>query len=184
MHAEANLSLYAPLSNALSSEVHVDQSTVDNGAVKTASRDFAARQYQNAVINSAMGFEYAVTPEIAALGGLGTDFSASGRLTPQSLPTVGLFTADRINRGMVSMGIGSHGKSTEIIFGTQLAVGWGHAYAVNSLVLPSSIAVIDVKTYSAIFIIAGSADLHALGEAVKGVEHIVVPKTKEKEPEK
>jgi hypothetical protein len=93
------------------------------------------------------------------------------------LPAIGTFTGERTSRAVLSLGLGSHGKTTEILFGPQLAWGRGKAYAANSLVFPNQIATVDLNTYSVIFIIAGSADLRAIEEAVKGVEHVVVPKT-------
>jgi hypothetical protein len=173
---EVNSSFYPPNPGALSTNVHVDETTADNGKAVLRGRDFTTTIDADALVNSAMGLEYFWSPEISVLGGLSSDFSAAQRLSPVSLPAIGTFTSERVNRAVLSLGIGSHGKTTEVLFGPQLAYGWGKAFAVNSLVLPNQIAVVDLNTYSVIFIIAGSADLRAIEEAVKGVQHVVDPK--------
>jgi hypothetical protein len=155
--------------------MHVEESTIESGVTLSRVRDFTATQRAQTVVNSAMGFEYAVSPLISVLGGVATDFSSADRLAPQDLPAIGLFSEERVHRTTVSGGIGSHGKTAEVLFGAQLGYGWGKAYALNSLVVPNQLAVVDLRTYSGILIIAGSADLRAIGEMAKGVEQVVVP---------
>jgi hypothetical protein len=178
VRVETNVSVYAPTSPSISSNIHVDQTTADAAGVHVRPRDFTVGLNANAVVNSAMGFEYDVTRELSVLGGLATDFSAGDRITPVTLPALGTFTEARENRAILSTGIASRGSTAEILFGFQFGYGWGKAYAADTLAQPASLGVVDMRTYSAIAIIGGSADLRAIEEAVKGVQRAVVPPKK------
>ncbi len=178
VRVETNVSLYAPSDPSIAANIHADDRVTDGKTVQLRPRDFTVGLSANPVVNAAMGFEYNVTRDLSVLGGLATDFSAGDRLSPVTLPALGTFTESREHRGIVSTGLASHGSTAEILFGFQFGYGWGKAYAVNSLVAPSTLGVVDVRTYSAIAIIGGSADLRAIEEAVKGVERVVVPRKK------
>lgn len=178
VRVETNVSIYAPSNPSLSASIHADDTSTDGKTVHLRPRDFTVGLNANTVVNSAMGFEYDVTRDLSVLGGLATDFSAGDRLSPVNLPALGTFTESRENRAILSTGIASRGKTAEILFGFQLGYGWGKAYAVDSLVQPATLGVVDVRTYSAIAIIGGSADLRAIEDAVKGVQRAVVPPKK------
>ncbi len=178
VRVETNVSVYAPSNPSLSANIHADDTITDGNTVRVRPRDFTVGLNANAVVNAAMGFEYGVSRDLSVLGGLATDFSAGDRLSPVTLPALGTFTESREHRAIMSTGLASHGNTAEILFGFQFGYGWGKAYAVDSLVQPSSLGVVDVRNYSAIAIIGGSADLRAIEDAVKGVERAVVPKIK------
>lgn len=176
LRVETNLVAYAPWRDALTADLHVDEIVGGPGGVTTSGRDVVARERARAVLNSAMGFEYTWTPGTSLLGGVATDFSAAERLAPRALPTIDLLHQDQVSRAIGSAGVRWHGKTAEILLGAQLAYGWGKAYALNDFVVPSRLEVVDLRTYSGVFIIGGSADLRAFGEAVRDVERAVVPK--------
>ena len=175
LRIETNLFLYAPWNRALSADLHVDETVAGGGATYASSRDVSFRQRSNPVLNSAVGLEYAWTQGTSVLAGLATDFSAADRLSPRPLPTLGLFTQERVNRASASGGVRWHGRTAEILLGAQLAYGWGKAYALNAFVVPNTLELVNLHAYSAVFIVGGSADLRAFGDVVRDVERAVVP---------
>jgi hypothetical protein len=178
VRVETNVSVYAPSNPSLNAAIHADDTTMTGNNVQVHSRDFQVGLNANTVINSAMGFEYLISRDLSVLGGLATDFSAGDRLSTVSLPALGTFTESRESRAILSTGLASHTGTAEILFGFQFGYGWGKAYAVDTLAQPATLGVVDVKTYSAIAIIGGSADLRAIEDAMKGVQRAVVPPKK------
>jgi len=172
---EVNQTLFVPQGSSLSANVQEDTVTVANGASSSVPGVASFRERTGAVVDSAVGLEYFLTPTLSVLGGMSTDFSASPPLPATIQPSLGTFYQERMQRALVSLGVGSYGDATELLLGTQLGYGWGKALAVDGFVLPNEFATVNKSIYSAIFIIGGNVSLDALQRTLVKMQHLVIP---------
>jgi hypothetical protein len=175
LKVEADTTYYFPRGRALAADLHVDTTTVTNGALHQAAEDRAFADGARPVVDTALGVEYFVLSSLSVLGGVSTDISRVRSIT--LAPSVGTFQEARISRLAVSFGLGSYGDAGTVLFGTQLSMGWGQALAVNPYTLPNGYAAVDAQTFGAMLVVAGSTNLRALRGAVESVEELVRPKT-------
>ena len=169
---ETDASFYFPRDEATRAELHVTQLASQNGSpASSKSFDAVYAERVDPVLNSAFGVEYYLRPSISVLGGVSTDFSAVARLTAQ--PTLGAVALSQQHRVAASLGIGSYGDGSELLFGTELSYGWGQAYAVNQYVLPNQFSVVDQSTFAVLLVVAGSTSLSTLKRTVTNLTHIV-----------
>ena len=75
-----------------------------------------------------------------------------------------------------TLGLGSYGNGTELLFGTELSYGWGKSFAVDNYVLPNSLALVTASTFTVMLVIAGSTSLSTIRSAVDRLGATIVPK--------
>ena len=78
-----------------------------------------------------------------------------------------------MDRVTASLGIGSYGDGNQLLLGTQLSYGWGKSIAVNPYTSPQTLALVDQKTFGAMFVIAGSVSLSAFKRTLKDLGSVV-----------
>jgi hypothetical protein len=154
----------------LGTQLHVT-STALGGTAASGSYDATYSVPSRAIANVAAGAEYFVVPDFSVVGGVSTNLSLQGPLSPSQ--TLGNMAQSRMSSVSLSFGIGSYGGAGDLLIGAQLGYGWGQAVAVNPYVLPNDWAVVDTQTYSAMLIFAGATNLRALGRAVERVQDVV-----------
>jgi hypothetical protein len=128
-------------------------------------------------VDAAIGAEYFVSPGFSFLGGASTDFTTLAPLP--SAPSVGTLAESRTERVTGSFGIGSYGDGSELLMGLELSYAWGRAIAVDPFVEPTSLALVDQHTWTAMFVIAGSASLSAFRRTLRDLGRVVrIPEAK------
>lgn len=128
-------------------------------------------------VDAAVGAEYFVSPGFSFLGGASTDFTTLAPLP--SSPPVGTLAESRTERVTGSFGIGSYGDGSELLMGLELSYAWGRSIAVDPFVEPTSLALVDQHTWTAMFVIAGSASLSAFRRTLRDLGRVVrIPEPK------
>ena len=122
-------------------------------------------------VDAAIGAEYFVSPGFSFLGGASTDFTTLAPLP--SSPPVGTLAESRTERVTGSFGIGSYGDGSELLMGLELSYAWGRSIAVDPFVEPTSLALVDQHTWTAMFIVAGSASLSAFRRTLRDLGRVV-----------
>ncbi len=168
---ELDSSFYFALNPAIQSAAHVDELSVNGAAATTRSFDAIYDVRAKPTLNVSAGGEYFIAPTFSAMAGVSTDLTAIPAL--DTSVSLGNFYKDRMNRVMLSAGIGSYTDSGDLLVGTQLLYGWGQSLAENPYVVPNAYAVIDARQYGVMLILAGSRNLKALGRAVESVGDIL-----------
>lgn len=128
-------------------------------------------QRSKGVVSFAVGAELFMSPRISLLSGMSADVSGAPRGTLRG--TLFNYFGLRENRIAATLGVGTHGTTGELMFGTELGYGWGQRLAVNSYQLPPVIGTAEFSTYQIMFIIAGSTSLRAIRKAVEDVKSVV-----------
>lgn len=160
-------------SSGVATDLTSNSVTVLNGLATqlAASSSYAVRT--RPVLDTAVGAEYFVTPRFSVLGGARTSFTSIPALDTST--SVGSLVQARTNQVAVSTGVGSYGGGTDLLMGVQLSYAWGQALGVNPFVLPNAWATMDVSTYAAMLILAGTTDLAAMAKAVEKVKDVITP---------
>jgi hypothetical protein len=122
-------------------------------------------------VDAAIGAEYFVSPGFSFLGGASTDFTTLAPLP--SSPPVGTLAESRTERVTGSFGVGSYGDGSELLLGMELSYAWGRSIAVDPFLEPTSLALVDQHTWTAMFIIAGGASLSAFGRTLRDLGNVV-----------
>jgi hypothetical protein len=165
--AELNVSFHAPVARAY--EAEVSGSAVESRDGKITDRDvsLALSARSRGVVNIGVGGEVFLTPRISFLGGVSTDLSSvpKGALSQDPLAYYPAHT----NRVAASFGYGSHGEGGDLLIGGEFALGWGERLAVNPYQLPPRLDTADERSYSFLFVLAGSTSLKAIKRAVEDV---------------
>jgi hypothetical protein len=157
LRLECDVGAYLPLTDL----AHVDVQTNPNPPpVKS-----------QPAVDAAIGAEYFVSPGFSFLGGASTDFTTLAPLP--SSPPVGTLAESRTERVTGSFGIGSYGDGSELLMGLELSYAWGRSIAVDPFVEPTSLALVDQHTWTAMFIIAGSASLSAFRRTLRDLGRVV-----------
>ena len=157
LRLEGDVGAYLPLTDL----AHVD--------VQSAPNPPAVRSQP--AVDAAIGAEYFVSPGFSFLGGASTDFTTLAPLP--SSPPIGTLAESRTERVTGSFGIGSYGDGSELLLGMELSYAWGRSIAVDPFVEPTSLALVDQHTWTAMFIIAGSASLSAFRRTLRDLGRVV-----------
>jgi hypothetical protein len=168
---EVDGTYFLPLDRAISSEMHVDGTTVSNGAATSTAGDAVYSARARPVLDGAAGFEYFARPTLSILGGVSSDITNASDL--RTTATVGTFHQARISRLSLSTGLGSYGSGGTLLIGARFSMGWGQALAVNSYVVPNEYATVDARTYGVLLIIAGEASFRAIRGVVDSVGDVI-----------
>jgi hypothetical protein len=156
-----------PVQNVLTADLDVDTNTL---SVDGVTRERTKENYvvsSHVTVNPSIGMEYFLNSSFSVLAGLSANFSALPKLDPVS--SVGNLIQARTNHVNASLGVGSYWDGGELLFGVQLDYGFGQALAVNPYVLPNNWSVVDSKSYSLLFVIAGSTNLNAIVRVVTSI---------------
>jgi hypothetical protein len=175
LKVEANATFYAPLSSALSSTLHADAVAIDHGGATASATLGTFSERANAVLDSAFGVEYFVSPTLSVLSGFATDFTPVPQLSAERAPSVGQFYQERLERVAFSAGVGSYGGLGDLLLGAQLGYGWGKAYVVDSYVLPNELVLVDKSAFNVIFVVAGNASLATLERTFQKMRELIRP---------
>ena len=88
------------------------------------------------------------------------------------------YFSERTHRVAGSFGIGSHGDGGDLLFGTELGIGWGDRLAVNSYQLPPVLSTTAHNTIQLLFVVAGSTSLKSITRAVRDVRQVITEPAK------
>jgi hypothetical protein len=167
---ELDESFQLPIAS-IDSAVSGTTTSLMGSATTTTSFNAAYSVHEHPVANTALGAEYFLSTSFSVLGGASTSFSTLPALSPTI--SLGNLVQARSNSATASFGIGSYGGGGDLLVGAQFGYAWGQAMAVNPYVLPNDWAVVDMRSYSVMLILAGATDLRAIGRAVEKVEKAV-----------
>ncbi|HEY0465099.1 MAG TPA: hypothetical protein VGC79_12855 [Polyangiaceae bacterium] len=166
---EADASFTFGYYEGLASTMHVDSTSTVNNQLTTSSFQATYTARTLPTLNVAIGGEYFISQRLSVLGGLWTNLSQFGSLSPEPAPSLGNLVQGRAHRLGLSLGLGSYGDGGELLFGTQLGYGWGQTIVANLYSVPNDWSVVSSSNYSALFILAGSTNLRAIKSAIEGV---------------
>jgi hypothetical protein len=164
LRIEADLTYFFPLAAGLRSDLDV-RSVTQVGSVAT---DRTARETTEdrfvGVLDSAVGAEAFLSETISLLGGFATDFGALTRLGAD--PPLGSVATTREQRFVASLGLGSYGTGSELLFGAQLALSRGQALVADSFSVPGALAPVERNSTTVLFVVAGSTSLRQIRHAL------------------
>jgi len=172
---EANASFDFGRARAVGTTLSAENVSLTNGALDTTGFDATYSTRTQPTLNGSVGGEYFVTPRLSLLGGLFTNLSAVPKLEPKAVPSLGNLLQARQHRVGLSVGLGSYGAGGELLFGTQLGYGWGQMLAPNVYAAPGEWSVVDTRSFSALFVLAGNTNLRSIKRAIDGVRDAVTP---------
>jgi hypothetical protein len=169
---ELDASYDLPTSNVIQTSLSAVATTTTGTAVTMTASSPTFAVPVRPVLNLAAGEEYFVSPSFSVVGGASTNLSSVPPLSPTM--TLGNLVSSTTNTVSASLGIGSYGRRGDaLLVGFQLGYGWGEALTTNPYVVPNEWAVVSTQTYSAMIILAGATNLHAMGRALEKVESMV-----------
>jgi hypothetical protein len=171
MHVEGDATAYIPVTDLAHAEVQSGRTALAGGVASTSSFAQTLTVAGRPVVDAAVGMEWFLSPGFSLLGGANTDFSAIAPLAPS--PPIGTLVEARNHHAGLSLGLGSYGDGSELLFGTQLAFGWGKSIAVDPYVSPTQLALVDQRTFGAMLVIAGSVSLSAFKRTLQDLQTVV-----------
>ena len=171
---EVDATYYFPRTDARGAGVNINEVAVRNGVASNAGYALGISERENGIVNGAFGIEWFANKSISILGGASTDFSAVAPLP--STPSASSIAQSRMHRVATTLGIGSYGNGTELLFGSELSYAWGKSFAVDNYVLPTELALVTQNTVTVMLIIAGSTSLSTLRSTVDRLGATIVPK--------
>lgn len=166
---EVNATYFFPVAGAFASDVEVRALTSRGAQVDDTTARLATSARADGVLDSAVGAEWFVSDAISVLGGLATDFGASPRLAPD--PPLGAAITKREHRGVATLGVGSYGNGSELLFGAQLALAEGQALVADGVSTPGALVPVDQRTTTLLFVIAGSTSLSTIRRTLDDLRH-------------
>jgi hypothetical protein len=170
-HVEVDATTFLPVTDLARAEVQTNET---NQAGTTATSSSLARTLTVAgqpIVDAGLGLEWFTSPGLSVLGGVSTDFSAMKPLAAS--PPIGTLAETRTQRATLSLGLGSYGTGSELLFGTQLSCAWGKSIAVDPYASPAALTLVDSRTYGAMLIIAGSVSLTAFKRTLQDLQTMV-----------
>lgn len=173
---ELNVSYYFPQSSAYSAVMDGRVLDRNGAAINDQPTKVVLSQRTTGVLAIGIGGELYVGPKLSLLAGASTDISAvpDGQLSG----TLMNYFPERTHRIAGSFGIGSHGDGGDLLFGTELGIGWGDRLAVNSYQLPPALVTTGHNTIQLLFVIAGSTSLKSITRAVRDVRQVITEEPK------
>jgi hypothetical protein len=174
--AELNVGFYAPQAKAY--QASMQGRSLESGAGQTVDRaiDVQLGARSRGAVNLGLGGEVFLTPKISLLGGINTDISSVPKGTLGTDPLD--FHSGDTSRVAVSFGYGSHGEGGDLLIGSELSYGWGERLAVNAYQLPPRLDPTPTRTFSALFVLAGSTSIRAITRAVTDATKAIIAPTK------
>lgn len=170
---EVDATYYVPRTQARTASVKATEVTVRNDVASNATYDVTVAEPDDAIVNGAFGIEWFASPSISVLAGASTDFSAVSPL-PQS-PNVAAIAQSRVHRIAGTLGLGSYGEGSELLFGGELSYGWGRAFAVDNYLLPTQLSLVTQNNVQVMLIVAGAANLSTLRSTVDRLGKTIAP---------
>ncbi len=167
---ELDESLQVPM-GAIAASVNGSATTLTGTTATTTPLSAFYSVPEHMAWNTALGAEYFVSKSFSLVGGASTSLSTLPALSPTM--SLGNVVQAKTSSASASLGIGSYGAGADLLIGAQLGYAWGQAMAVNPYVLPNDWAVVDMRSYSVMLVLAGATDLRAIGRAVEKVENVV-----------
>ena len=168
---EVDATAYIPVTDLAHAGVQTSETNLVGSSATSTSFSRTLTVAGRPIVDAAVGLEWFTSPSLSLLGGLATDFSAMAPLSQS--PPIGTLAETRVQRATASFGVGSYGDGSELLFGTQLACGWGKSIAVDPYVSPAQLTLVDSRTYGAMLIIAGSVSLSAFKRTLQDLRTVV-----------
>jgi hypothetical protein len=166
---ELDVAFQLPLQRQLSTELIMTKSTLTPDGVERTSGPEKYEITGRPVINPSFGLEYFISSGLSLLTGVSANFSSLDPLQP--VRSVGNIALARINHIGGSLGIGSYWQGGELLFGLAFDYGFGRMVAVNPFVVPNTWSIVDVNTYTLLFVVAGSTSLNSIVRMVNAITH-------------
>ncbi|MGD0526456.1 MAG: hypothetical protein ABSE49_14995 [Polyangiaceae bacterium] len=170
-HVEADATTFLPVTDLARAEVQTTQTDLVGSTATSSSLARTLTVAGQPIVDAALGLEWFTSSGLSLLGGVSTDFSAMKPLAQS--PPIGTLAETRTQRATLSLGIGSYGSGSELLFGTQLSCAWGKSIAVDPYESPPSLTLVDSRTYGAMLIIAGSVSLTAFKRTLQDLQTVV-----------
>jgi hypothetical protein len=171
VHLEADATAFLPVTDLARAEVQTNQTSLVGTTATSSSLARTLTVAGQPLVDASLGVEWFTSSGLSLLGGVSTDFSAMKPLATS--PPVGTLAETRTQRAAVSVGIGSYGSGSELLFGTQLSCAWGKSIAVDPYESPATLTLVDSRTYGAMLIIAGSVSLTAFKRTLQDLQTVV-----------
>jgi len=168
---EADVNAYVPVTYLARADVQASQTAITGGAASLTSPAQTLTVSGRPVVDAGVGFETFLSPGFSLLFGARTDLSAVEPLLAS--PPIGSLEQARMQRVAGSLGLGSYGDGSELLFGTELSYGWGKSIAVDSFVSPPTLAVVQQRTFGAMLIIAGGVSLTSVKRTLRDLQNVV-----------
>lgn len=169
---EVDAALVIPAPTGFTASLSGTTSVLTGSAITATTFQSSVGVQEHLVVNPGIGAEYFLKPTISLVGGGSLNLTLQPPLSTSL--GVGNLVQERQSMATVSAGVGSYGRSGNLMLGVQLGYGWGQSLAPNPYVTPNQWTVVDTSTYSALVILAGSTSLRSLGRAVERIEHVIV----------
>ncbi len=145
---------------------------VDGGTATVNPQLATIRQQVRPVVNVGAGAEAYFSPDLSILGGVVTDFTGLPKFGP-SVASQTLFRS-RLNAVHASLGLSTHGKEGDLLFGVRGTYAKGQVLALSAEAADAALVPLDQTAWSVAFIISGRIDLVHLVDAVRGVQESVL----------
>lgn len=168
---EADMNAYIPVTYLARADVQASQTVVTGGAATLSTPAQTLTVSGRPIVDAGLGFETFLSPGFSLLFGGRTDLSAVDPL-PAS-PPIGTLAQTRMQRVAGSFGLGSYGDGSELLFGTELSFGWGKSIAVDSLVSPPALALVQQRTFGAMLVVAGGVSLTSVKRTLRDLQNVV-----------
>lgn len=169
LHLQLDTTVFFPKAEAFVSEADVRTIASSGGAASDTTSRTRAVVGADTVVDTGLGAELFVSPDISVLGGLATDFGATPRL--DASPPLGSVAITREDRLLASFGIGSYGSGTELLFGLQFAAARGEVLVADSFAAPADLAPAKQSSYTVLFVVAGSTSLTTIRRTFEDIRH-------------
>jgi hypothetical protein len=168
---EVDVSVGIPHDTPFDAPTKGTQTVNQGGTVTPSAASLLLGERKTGLLHVALGMEGYLSRSISLLGGVGTSVTFQN--------DVGGVLPTRQTRIATSFGLASHGEGGDLLIGTEFSVSWGKTLAVNPYQLPPDVLPIDIVGFRALFVLAGSTSLKAIGRAVTDV--VIDPVRREQE---
>ncbi len=171
VRVEGDASLYVPVTYLEQANLQTTQTVSGPKGTTSTSSPSTLEVDGRPLVDAAVGLETFLSSRLSLLTGASLDMSPLGPL-PQR-PQIGTLEQTRMERAALSIGMGSYGDGSELLFGTELSYAWGQSLAFDPYEATPGLTVVDQRTFGIMFIIAGSASISAFRRTLRDLGDVV-----------
>lgn len=171
IRVEGDASLYVPVTYLEHADLQTTQTLSGPTGTTSVTSPSALEVDGRPLVDAAVGLETFLSPRVSLLTGASLDVSPLGPLP--SRPQIGTLEQNRMQRAAVSLGVGSYGDGSELLFGTELSYAWGQSLAFDPFEATPGLSVVDQHTFGIMFVIAGSASISAFRRTLRDLGDVV-----------
>jgi hypothetical protein len=171
VRVEGDASLYVPVTYLEHADLQTIQTTSNATSTTSNSAPSSLEVNGRPLVDAAVGVETFLSSRLSLLTGASLDLSPLGPLPLH--PQIGTLEQNRMQRAALSIGVGSYGDGSELLFGTELSYAWGQSLAFDPYEATPGLTVVDQRTFGIMFIIAGSASISAFRRTLRDLGDVV-----------